>query len=108
MDIPQVPNIVSELHILTVCVPSEHKTKMREAMSYITSRTPCVTFTPANSDTINYVIIMTGPTCSSEIGMRGKRQLLFMNEGCFRNGLIGPVHELLHTAGFIHEHTRHH
>ena len=81
---------------------------MKEAMSYITSKSPCVTFVPATSETINYVVITTGPTCSSEIGMRGKRQLLFMNAGCFRNGLINPVHELLHTAGFIHEHTRNH
>ena len=96
------------VYILTFCVPSEHKTSMKQAMSYITSRSPCVTFVPANSETINYVIITTGPTCSSQIGMTGERQILFMNEGCFENGLIGPVHELLHTAGFIHEHTRNH
>ena len=81
---------------------------MKQAMSYITSRTPCVTFVPANSTSINYVVITTGPTCSSEIGMQGRKQVLFMNTGCFDNGLIGPVHELLHSAGFIHEHTRNH
>ena len=26
--------------------------------------------------------------------------------GCFQSGLMTPVHELLHTLGFVHEHTR--
>ena len=26
--------------------------------------------------------------------------------GCFDSGLTTPVHELLHTLGFVHEHTR--
>ena len=26
--------------------------------------------------------------------------------GCFENGLITPVHELVHALGFVHEHTR--
>ena len=26
--------------------------------------------------------------------------------GCFDSGLTIPVHELLHTLGFVHEHTR--
>jgi len=86
--------------------PSEHRTAMKQAMSLITSRSPCVTFVPATEETINFVVITTGPNCSSEIGMRGKKQLLWMNAGCFENGLIIPVHELLHVAGFIHEHTR--
>merc|ERR1719397_890355 len=29
-----------------------------------------------------------------------------MNSGCFEDGLLKPVHELLHTLGFVHEHTR--
>ena len=26
--------------------------------------------------------------------------------GCFESGLTIPVHELVHTLGFVHEHTR--
>ena len=81
--------------------PQKHQTSVREAMDYITERTPCVTFVPVNSDSINYVtIISSGSKCASELGMKGGRQMLWLNSGCFRNGLIIPVHELLHTLGF--------
>ena len=80
--------------------PPKHQTSVREAMDYITSRTPCVTFVPATSNSINYVtIISSGSKCASELGMKGGRQMLWLNSGCFRNGLIIPVHELLHTLG---------
>ena len=81
--------------------PPRHQTSVKEAMDYITSRTPCITFLPADHDSINYVtIISSGSKCASELGMRGGRQMLWLNSGCFRNGLIIPVHELLHTLGF--------
>ena len=38
--------------------------------------------------------------------MKGGEQHLYMNSGCFADGLLMPVHELLHTLGFVHEHTR--
>ena len=75
-------------------------------MDYITKLTPCVTFVPANNSSRNFVTIDSGPTCSSEVGMRGGEQLLYMNSACFANGLIVPVHELMHTLGFVHEHNR--
>ena len=50
--------------------------------------------------------ILSGSTCSSEIGLKGGQQVLYMNDECFKDGLLKPVHELLHTLGFIHEHTR--
>ena len=28
------------------------------------------------------------------------------HSGCFDEGLMGPVHELVHALGFVHEHTR--
>ena len=34
--------------------------------------------------------------------MKGGEQHLYMNTGCFANGLLTPVHELLHTLGFVH------
>ena len=81
--------------------PPKHQTSVREAMDYITSRTPCVTFVPANNNSINYVtIVSSGSKCASELGMKGGRQMLWLNSGCFRNKLLIPVHELLHTLGF--------
>ena len=90
------------------CTPREHRTVMLEAMGYITSKSPCVTFVPATKESINYVVIHTGPSCASEVGMQGRAQVLFMNEECFNEGLTKPVHELLHAAGFVHEHIRKH
>ena len=75
-------------------------------MDYITKLSPCITFVPANSSSPNYVTIYPGTECKSELGMRGGQQVMYLNSGCFRNGLIVPVHELLHTLGFVHEHNR--
>ena len=96
---------IQKLDITTVN-PSDLMAWMRKAMDYITKLTPCVTFVPANSSSRNFVTIDSGPTCSSEVGMRGGEQLLYMNAGCFDRGLIVPVHELMHTLGFVHEHNR--
>ena len=30
----------------------------------------------------------------------------YIKRACFQSGLLGPVHELLHALGFVHEHTR--
>ena len=38
--------------------------------------------------------------------MRGGDQSMYLNSACFDRGLIGPVHELMHTLGFVHEHNR--
>ena len=38
--------------------------------------------------------------------MKGGEQMLLLNSRCFDQGLIVPVHELMHTLGFVHEHTR--
>ena len=83
---------------------------MQAAMDYITLKSPCVKFVPATKESINYVVILTGSSCASEVGMKGGSQVLFMNEECFDDdeGLTKPVHELLHAAGFVHEHIRKH
>ena len=85
------------------------KKKLMKAMDYITRNVPCVKFKPANSQQIpspNYVIIHPGTECKSERGMRGGPQEIHLNLGCFDNGLETPVHELMHTLGFVHEHNR--
>ena len=79
---------------------------MREAMDLITNRVSCITFVPALPGSVNFVTIINGANCSSDLGMTGGEQHIFLNSGCFANGLVKPVHELLHTLGFVHEHTR--
>ena len=87
---------------------STHRTVVKNAMQYITDRTPCITFLPANSSSPNYVVFIPGTECASELGMKGGEQIVYLNAGCFRNGLIIPVHEILHLLGFVHEHNRTH
>jgi len=84
----------------------EQREIVRKAMDYITSLTPCVTFVPANSSSVNFVLITPGAKCASELGMKGGRQMITLNSACFRDGMIVPVHQLLHTLGFVEEHTR--
>ena len=79
---------------------------MREAMDLITDRVSCITFEPALPGSVNFVTIINGADCSSNLGMKGGEQHIFLNSGCFDDGLVTPVHELLHTLGFVHEHTR--
>ena len=75
-------------------------------MDYLTNMFPCVTFVPAEPESPNYVTIYPGTKCKSDIGMRGGNQAMYLNSACFDRGLIVPVHELLHTLGFVHEHNR--
>jgi len=86
--------------------PKAHKVLVRKAMDYISSVSPCVTFAPANRSSANYVEISPGPKCSSDVGMVGGKQRIFLNGNCFNDGLITTAHQLLHTLGFIHEHSR--
>jgi len=84
----------------------EHQLVMKKAMLYITSSTPCVTFVPATSSSVNFVLIIPGAKCASELGMQGGQQMITLNSACFRDGIRVPVHQLLHTLGFVGEHTR--
>ena len=79
---------------------------MRQAMDLITNNVSCITFVPALPGSVNFVTIINGANCSSDLGMTGGEQHIFLNSGCFDDGLVTPVHELLHTLGFVHEHTR--
>ena len=75
-------------------------------MDYLTSLFTCVTFVPAEPKSPNFVTIYPGTECKSELGMVGGDQAMTLNSACFNRGLIVPVHELMHTLGFVHEHNR--
>ena len=72
-------------------------------MDLITERVPCVTFEPALPGSVNFVTITNGADCSSNLGMKGGEQHIYLDSGCFDNGLLKPVHELLYTLGFVHD-----
>ena len=89
-------------------------------MAYITTRVPCITFEEATSLTVDYVLFRDGLKCNSELGRTGGEQVIKLNRyqiepsdqgcdskyltvnfcrGCFSDGLMTTVHELLHTLG---------
>ncbi len=55
------------------------------------------------SNQSNYVNIIYGEGCYSQVGMRGGSQELSLGQGCFGRQ---PTHELLHAVGFWHEQSR--
>ena len=75
-------------------------------MDYLTNLFPCVTFVPAEPKSPNFMTIYPSTECKSELGMIGGNQEMYLNAACFDRGLIVPVHELMHTLGFVHEHNR--
>ena len=56
---------------------------MREAMDLITNRVPCVTFELATSSSLNFVTIINYADCSSDLGMKGGEQYIYLNLGVF-------------------------
>ncbi|XP_046443276.1 hatching enzyme 1.2-like isoform X1 [Daphnia pulex] len=68
----------------------------------------CIQLVPRTSET-NYIrILKSGTGCNSWIGMINRgAQDLSLDDGCVSKDYPGIVlHELMHAAGFFHEHTR--
>ena len=60
--------------------PTAHKTIVRQAMDYITSKVPCITFQPAIESTRDYVLILDHvDSCSSDLGRVGGEQVIYLN-----------------------------
>ena len=54
---------------------------MREAMDLITNRVPCITFELATPESVNFVTIVNGADCSSDLGMKGRDLHIILNFG---------------------------
>ncbi|XP_077547755.1 astacin-like metalloprotease toxin 5 [Haemaphysalis longicornis] len=81
-----------------------HEKLIRRTMDEIESLS-CLRFVPRTSEHKAYVKIVDRNGCSSQVGRTGRGpQLLKLGPGC-RNR-IAVLHELMHAAGFIHEHSR--
>jgi hypothetical protein len=88
---------------------------VRNSMQFITNSVgysrqgPCIKFENiglTERQTPDYILIRDGTDCSSELGRTGGQQNLNLNANCFDDGMMTTTHELMHSLGFVHEHTR--
>nr|AJD25293.1 astacin-like protein [Plectreurys tristis] len=78
------------------------RSQVGAAMAHIQKIT-CIRFRE-NSGGSSIQITSTQAGCASHLGRTGGRQILNLGKGCRDFGTI--VHELLHSLGLIHEHSR--
>ncbi|RWS04091.1 zinc metalloproteinase nas-4-like protein [Dinothrombium tinctorium] len=79
--------------------------EIRDAMEYIEKRS-CVRFVLKKATDVDFLVITEpGDDCASEVGRQGGSQKVLLDKKqCLTKGKI--LHELMHTLGFIHEHSR--
>ncbi|XP_067114580.1 astacin-like metalloendopeptidase isoform X1 [Osmerus mordax] len=79
----------------------ERTNDIEAALDMISSRT-CVGFYVRNNEE-GYMVFAKGNGCASNVGYLGGRQIVVIGPQCS----VGNIaHEVLHTLGFYHEHTR--
>lgn len=81
---------------------SSDRSKIDAAISVFHLST-CIRFVPHTGQT-NYISIVKGEGCWSNVGQIGGSQQLSLGKGCIYNGII--QHELIHSLGFWHEQSR--
>ena len=64
----------------------------------------CLRFEPKNATDTNFIYIYPGNGCASQVGRGGGMQFVSLGIGCVYVGIV--QHELMHVAGFWHEHSR--
>uniref|UniRef100_A0A8C2ISW9 Metalloendopeptidase n=1 Tax=Cyprinus carpio TaxID=7962 RepID=A0A8C2ISW9_CYPCA len=81
----------------------DEKAMIENAMKSIAAKT-CIRFVLRRNQ-VDYISIENVLGCSSTVGRSGgKQQLSLSVNGCVSHGII--EHELIHSLGFHHEHTR--
>uniref|UniRef100_A0A914UZF2 Metalloendopeptidase n=1 Tax=Plectus sambesii TaxID=2011161 RepID=A0A914UZF2_9BILA len=63
----------------------------------------CIRFVPHSGQT-DFLQISKGYGCYSQVGRNGGQQEMSLGRGCLFHEII--VHELMHSVGFWHEHSR--
>lgn len=67
-------------------------------------RDTCIKFEPKDFCDQDFLYIYPGSGCGSLVGRIGGMQPMTLGKGCIHVGII--KHELMHTLGFWHEHSR--
>ena len=76
--------------------------QIKKAMDEFESKS-CIRFNLKRFEK-DYVEFISDGRCYSSIGRQGQRQVVSIAPGCADRSII--LHELMHLAGFVHEHTR--
>ncbi|KAK6750078.1 hypothetical protein RB195_002208 [Necator americanus] len=82
---------------------SHHEVKLLEKAFASYHKNTCIRFQPRN-DEEDYLNIVKGFGCYSQVGRTGGKQEISLGRGCLFHEII--VHELMHSVGFWHEHSR--
>ncbi|XP_020624372.1 zinc metalloproteinase nas-6-like [Orbicella faveolata] len=75
----------------------------KKAVDQFHKRT-CIRFEKKTRKDTDYVEIIQGSGCWSQIGRRGGKQQVSLGKGCETRGRA--IHELMHSIGFLHEQSR--
>lgn len=80
-----------------------HEVKIIEKAFASYRKSTCIRFQPRNGED-DYLNIVKGFGCYSQVGRTGGKQEISLGRGCLFHEII--VHELMHAVGFWHEHSR--
>ncbi|KAK6055353.1 astacin [Cooperia oncophora] len=80
-----------------------HEVKIIEKAFASYRKSTCIRFQPRN-DEQDFLNIVKGYGCYSQVGRTGGKQEISLGRGCLFHEII--VHELMHSVGFWHEHSR--
>ncbi|VDM53232.1 unnamed protein product [Angiostrongylus costaricensis] len=83
-------------------VPLHEVKAIETAFASYTKKT-CIRFQP-RKDEVDFLNIVKGYGCYSQVGRTGGKQEISLGRGCLHHEII--VHELMHSLGFWHEHSR--
>ncbi|KAL3068490.1 hypothetical protein niasHT_030781 [Heterodera trifolii] len=83
---------------------SEARLLQRVFRTYRRRTFGCIRFRPRRNGEMDYLSIVKGNGCYSQVGKTGGKQELSLGRGCLFNETI--THELMHSLGFWHEHSR--
>ncbi|WKY03576.1 hypothetical protein Q1695_004936 [Nippostrongylus brasiliensis] len=80
-----------------------HEVKIIEKAFASYRKSTCIRFEPRKAED-DYLNIVKGYGCYSQVGRTGGKQEISLGRGCLFHEII--VHELMHSVGFWHEHSR--
>ncbi|VDM76247.1 unnamed protein product [Strongylus vulgaris] len=82
---------------------SDYETKLLEQAFASYHKSTCIRFQKRNGEK-DFLNIVKGVGCYSQVGRTGGKQEISLGRGCLFHEII--VHELMHSVGFWHEHSR--